>query len=46
MGLKKPSDEVGIGVKGQSSPEIAGSPRNILRYVPVLGPPEVEHRMG
>jgi hypothetical protein len=26
------SDELWIGVKGQSSSEIAGSPRNIFRY--------------
>jgi hypothetical protein len=26
------SDEVWIGVKGQSNWEIAGSPRNIFRY--------------
>ena len=30
-------DELRIGVKGQSNPEIAGSPRNIFRYSLVYG---------
>jgi hypothetical protein len=40
------SDELWIGVKGQSSSEIAGSPRNVLRYG--LGGCQrgVEHCMG
>lgn len=32
MWVKNCSDEVWIGVKGQSNWEIAGSPRNIYRY--------------
>ena len=32
MCVEKYSDEVWIGVKGQSNLEIAGSPRNIFRY--------------
>jgi hypothetical protein len=48
------SDELWIGVKGQSSSEIAGSPRNVLRYGLgsefLLGGTdcqrEVEHCMG
>ena len=30
--VEKYSDEVWIGVKGQTNLEIAGSPRNIFRY--------------
>ena len=32
MNVEKFSDEVWIGVKGQSRPAIAGSPRKIFRY--------------
>ena len=32
MNLEKFSDEVWLGVKGQSNWEISGSPRNIFRY--------------
>ena len=32
MWVENCSDEVWIGVKGQSNWEIAGSPRNIFRY--------------
>ncbi len=32
MGVEKPSDELWIGVKGQSNFVIAGSLRNIFRY--------------
>ena len=32
MWVENCSDEVWIGVKGQSNLEIAGSPRNIFRY--------------
>ena len=32
MYVEKCSDELWIGVKGQTNPEIAGSPRNIFRY--------------
>ena len=32
MWVENRSDELWIGVKGQSSAEIAGSPRNVLRY--------------
>ena len=35
MWVENCSDEVWIGVKGQSNWEIAGSPRNIFRYGPV-----------
>ena len=31
-GVENRSDELWIGVKGQSNLEIAGSPRNIFRY--------------
>ncbi len=30
--VEKYSDEVWIGVKGQTNLEIAGSPRNVFRY--------------
>ena len=32
MSVEKASDELWLGVKGQSNWEIAGSPRNIFRY--------------
>ena len=32
MGVEKPSDDLWIGVKGQSNLVIAGSLRNIFRY--------------
>lgn len=32
MDVEKSSDELSIGVKGQSNSAIAGSPRNIFRY--------------
>ena len=32
MWVENRSDDFRVGVKGQSSSEIAGSPRNILRY--------------
>ena len=32
MWVENRSDELWVGVKGQSSWEIAGSPRNVLRY--------------
>ena len=32
MGVEKPSDDLWIGVKGQSNSVIAGSLRNIFRY--------------
>ena len=34
MYVEKCSDDLRIGVKGQTNPEIAGSPRNIFRYSP------------
>jgi hypothetical protein len=40
------SDELWIGVKGQSNWEIAGSLRNIFRYGLRWSPQEVEHCMG
>jgi hypothetical protein len=39
------SDELWIGVKGQSNSEIAGSPRNVLRYGLGRFLQEVEHCM-
>ena len=32
MSVEKDSDDVWLGVKGQSNSEIAGSPRKIFRY--------------
>jgi hypothetical protein len=32
VGVEKPSDELWMGVKGQSNSEIARTPRNIFRY--------------
>ena len=46
MWVENRSDELWIGVKGQSNLEIAGSPRNIFRYSLAFIPPEVEHWMG
>ena len=58
MWVENRSDELWTGVKGQSSSEIAGSPRNVLRYGLGRGSPkstpfggtrchwEVEHCMG
>jgi hypothetical protein len=40
------SDELWVGVKGQSNHLIAGSPRKIFRYRLALSVPEVEHWMG
>ena len=31
MGVEKPPDEARVGVKGQSNPEIARTPRNAFR---------------
>ena len=45
MTVEKVLDDLWIGVKGQSSWEIAGSPRNILRYSLVGFVAEVEHWM-
>ena len=38
-------DDLRIGVKGQSNPEISRSPRNSFRASVARSPPEVEHRM-
>jgi hypothetical protein len=38
-------EELWLGVKCQSNPEIAGSPRNVLRYSLACFLPEVEHWM-
>ncbi len=46
MWVENYSDALWIGVKGQSSAEIAGSPRNVLRYGLGCGLREVEHCMG
>ena len=37
MGVEKPSDEVRVGVKGQSNPEIARTPRNVFRCSLAVG---------
>ena len=44
-GVEKPGDDPGVGVKGQSNPEISRSPRNSFRASVARSPPEVEHRM-
>jgi hypothetical protein len=44
--VEKCSDELWIGVKGQTNLEIAGSLRNIFRYSLMSFLSEVEHRMG
>ena len=46
MWVENRSDELWVGVKGQSSSEIAGSPRNVLRYGLGGCLREVEHCMG
>jgi hypothetical protein len=46
MWVENYSDELWVGVKGQSSSEIAGSPRNIFRYSLRGCPREVEHCKG
>ncbi len=43
MYVTKCSDEVWVGVKCQSNTEIAGSPRNVLRYSRRKRGSEVEH---
>ena len=44
--VEKTLDDLWIGVKSQSSLEIAGSPRNIVRYSVGSSLAEVEHWMG
>ncbi len=46
MWVENRSDELWIGVKGQSNWEIAGSLRNIFRYGLEACPRGVEHCMG
>lgn len=46
MWVENRSDELWIGVKGQSNWEIAGSLRNIFRYGLRCSRREVEHCMG
>ena len=46
MWVENYSDELWVGVKGQSSSEIAGSPRNIFWYSLRKCLQEVEHCMG
>ena len=46
LNVEKFSDELWIGVKGQTNLEIAGSLRNIFRYSLISFLPEVEHWMG
>jgi hypothetical protein len=41
--VEKTQDELCIGVKYQSNPEIAGSPRNSFRASLKVRPAEVEH---
>ena len=43
MPVEKASDELWIGVKGQTNLEIAGSPRNSFRASLVCFVVEVEH---
>ena len=45
MSVEKASDELWLGVKGQSNWEIAGSPRNIFRYSLETRLQGVEHWM-
>ena len=42
-GVEKPGDDPGVGVKGQSNPEISRSPRNSFRASPGRFPAAVEH---
>ena len=46
MNVEKFSDELWVGVKGQSNLEIAGSPRNSFRASLVARVVEVEHWIG
>ena len=46
MEVENSSDELWVGVKGQSNSVIAGSPRNIFRYSVERSLAEVEHWMG
>ena len=46
MGVEKPSDELRVGVKGQSNPEIARTPRNVFRCSLGRSPAEVERQTG
>ena len=46
MSVAKGSEELGVGVKCQANPEIAGSPRNGLRVSLGGRSREVEHRFG
>ena len=46
MSVEDGSDELWVGVKCQSNLEIAGSPRNVLRYSLTRFAAEVEHWMG
>ena len=43
MNVEKFSDELWIGVKSQSSLDIAGSPRNSFRASLICSTAEVEH---
>ena len=42
-GVEKPADEVWLGVKCQSNPELAGSPRNVFRRSGVKTSVGVKH---
>jgi hypothetical protein len=46
VNVEKFSDELWVGVKGQSNLEIAGSPRNSFRASLLLRVVEVEHWIG
>ena len=46
MNVEKFSDELRLGVKGQSNSAIAGSPRNVFRYRVRCFVMGVEHCLG
>ena len=46
MSVEKGSDELRVGVKGQSNSEIARTPRNVFRYSVVVSLMEVELLIG
>ena len=46
MWVENCSDDLWVGVKGQSNLEIAGSPRNIFRYSLVFIDIVVKHSLG
>ena len=46
MSVEKFSDDLWVGVKGQSNWEIAGSPRNIFKYSLIGFHMVVKHSLG